>query len=207
MTVLARAASAASVVTPNVRRFMPVMPSSSEVVTRRSQGFQASAQIGHVFVDIVPPGPLQCQRGAGRRSVAARGTSSAARQDTSRHECGQPACVAGLPDNLRGHGIFMTNEIPRTVANELAPGGTLRVAINFGNSVLAQRDPAGGPPRGVSGDLARELARRLDLPIEYVPSMPRARCSRRSRPEPGTSPSWRSTWCARKGSRSRHRTW
>ncbi len=62
----------------------------------------------------------------------------------------------------------MTNETPRSVANELAPGGKLRVAINFGNSVLAQRDPAGGPPRGVSGDLARELGRRLDLPIEYV---------------------------------------
>ena len=50
----------------------------------------------------------------------------------------------------------------------LAPGGTLRVAINFGNPVLAQRDPAGGPPRGVSADLARELARRLGLPVQYV---------------------------------------
>jgi polar amino acid transport system substrate-binding protein len=62
----------------------------------------------------------------------------------------------------------MTNETLRGVANELAPGGTLRVAINFGNSVLAQRDPAGGAPRGVSADLARELAKRLALPIEYV---------------------------------------
>jgi polar amino acid transport system substrate-binding protein len=62
----------------------------------------------------------------------------------------------------------MANEVPRNVAAELAPTGKLRVAINFGNTVLAQRDPAGGPPRGVSGDLARELARRLGLPIEYV---------------------------------------
>ncbi len=54
-------------------------------------------------------------------------------------------------------------------AASLAPGGTLRAAINFGNPVLAQRDPAGGLPRGVSADLARELARRLNLPLEYVP--------------------------------------
>jgi polar amino acid transport system substrate-binding protein len=62
----------------------------------------------------------------------------------------------------------MANENPRDVAVELAPSGKLRVAINFGNSVLAQRDPAGGAPRGVSAELARELARRLDLAIDYV---------------------------------------
>ena len=54
-------------------------------------------------------------------------------------------------------------------ARSLAPGGTLRVAINFGNPVLAQRDPKGGATHGVSADLARELARRLELPLEYVP--------------------------------------
>ena len=54
-------------------------------------------------------------------------------------------------------------------AASLAPGGVLRAAINFGNPVLVQRDPAGGPPRGVSPDLARELARRLGLRLEYVP--------------------------------------
>ena len=50
----------------------------------------------------------------------------------------------------------MANENPRNVAAELAPTGKLRVAINFGNTVLAQRDPAGGAPRGVS---ARACAR------------------------------------------------
>ena len=50
----------------------------------------------------------------------------------------------------------------------LAPSGTLRVAINFGNSVLAQRDPATGAPRGVSVDLAVEVARRLGVPHAFV---------------------------------------
>ena len=62
----------------------------------------------------------------------------------------------------------MTNDVPQNVVRELAPGGTLRAAINFGNTVLAQKDPVTGEPRGVSAELARELARRLDVPIEFV---------------------------------------
>jgi polar amino acid transport system substrate-binding protein len=52
-------------------------------------------------------------------------------------------------------------------AKDLAPSGKLRVAINFGNPVLAQRGP-GGEPRGVSAALARELAKRLNVPIDFV---------------------------------------
>jgi polar amino acid transport system substrate-binding protein len=51
---------------------------------------------------------------------------------------------------------------------QLAPGGKLRAAINFGNSVLAQKDPATGEPRGITPDLARELGRRLGVPVELV---------------------------------------
>ncbi len=53
-------------------------------------------------------------------------------------------------------------------ARVLAPSGRLRAAINFGNPVLAQRDPAGGEPRGASAELARELARRLGVPLDYL---------------------------------------
>jgi polar amino acid transport system substrate-binding protein len=58
---------------------------------------------------------------------------------------------------------------PADAIRELAPTGKLRAAINFGNPVLAQRDPATGEPRGVTAALARELARRLGVPIEFVP--------------------------------------
>src|SRR5262249_16651951 len=34
--------------------------------------------------------------------------------------------------------------------------------------VLAQKDPAGGEPRGITVDLARELARHLGVPVELV---------------------------------------
>ena len=50
---------------------------------------------------------------------------------------------------------------------ELGDTGKLRAAINFGNPILASRG-AGGEPRGVSVDLAREAARRLGLPLELV---------------------------------------
>ena len=51
---------------------------------------------------------------------------------------------------------------------DLAPGGKVRAAINFGNSVLAQKDPATGEPKGITPDLARELGRRLGVPVELV---------------------------------------
>ncbi len=56
-----------------------------------------------------------------------------------------------------------------TVAKaSLAPGGTLRAAINYGNAALAVRTAAGGLD-GVSVDIARELARRLAMPLALVP--------------------------------------
>ncbi|QCI63544.1 ABC transporter substrate-binding protein [Phreatobacter stygius] len=62
----------------------------------------------------------------------------------------------------------MANEPPPGVAAELAPTGRLRAAINFGNPVLAKRDPATGAPGGVSVALARALAERLGLPVDLV---------------------------------------
>jgi polar amino acid transport system substrate-binding protein len=50
---------------------------------------------------------------------------------------------------------------------EFAPTGTLRAAINQGNTVLAQKGP-NGEALGITVDLTRELARRLGLPIELI---------------------------------------
>jgi polar amino acid transport system substrate-binding protein len=59
-------------------------------------------------------------------------------------------------------------DVSRDVVTQLAPSGRLRAAINFGNLVLAQKDPASGEPGGVSAELARELARRLGVAVEFV---------------------------------------
>lgn len=55
-----------------------------------------------------------------------------------------------------------------TAPAELAPGGTLRVGINLGNPVIAQRDPAGGDPKGVGAALGRELAKRAGVPVKFA---------------------------------------
>ncbi|MDU0314487.1 transporter substrate-binding domain-containing protein [Phycicoccus sp. M110.8] len=55
---------------------------------------------------------------------------------------------------------------PDTVVGELAPTGALRVSINLGNPVLAQGDS--GAPRGVTVDIARELGRRLGVPVQTL---------------------------------------
>ncbi len=51
---------------------------------------------------------------------------------------------------------------------ELAPSGTLRVGLNYGNFLLVLKDAPGGSPRGIAPDLGRELGRRLGVPIEFV---------------------------------------
>ena len=54
----------------------------------------------------------------------------------------------------------------KQAVSDLAPSGTLRAAINVGNAVLAAR---GSPePSGISVDLARELAKRLGVPVQLI---------------------------------------
>jgi polar amino acid transport system substrate-binding protein len=54
------------------------------------------------------------------------------------------------------------------VLKDLAPTGKLRAAINYGNGVLAQRGLGEQEPKGVSGDLARELGKRLGVGVHFV---------------------------------------
>ena len=58
--------------------------------------------------------------------------------------------------------------ISPSLRSDLAPTGTLRVGINYGNPVLATRDPGSGDLRGVAVDLAHELGVRTGLPIDLV---------------------------------------
>jgi polar amino acid transport system substrate-binding protein len=57
---------------------------------------------------------------------------------------------------------------PADALKDLAPTGKLRAAINFGNGVLAQKGP-NGEPKGITPDLATALAKRLGVPVEFVP--------------------------------------
>ena len=58
--------------------------------------------------------------------------------------------------------------VPVAAFSELVPTGTLRAAINYGNPILATKNSTTGLPQGVSVDMSRELARRLDVPVQLV---------------------------------------
>jgi polar amino acid transport system substrate-binding protein len=62
----------------------------------------------------------------------------------------------------------MSTEKMDAAKAELAPNGTLRVAINLGNSVLAQRNANTSALGGVSVELAQALGAEFGVPIEWV---------------------------------------
>src|SRR5262244_1758728 len=55
------------------------------------------------------------------------------------------------------------------MAGDIAPGGRLRAIYLGTNPAQATRDPATGAVRGPAYDLARELARRNNVPLEFKP--------------------------------------
>lgn len=79
---------------------------------------------------------------------------------------GLPSACSGTTPGPSPKGVHAA--AARAARAALAPSGTLRAAINFGNPILATRDAAAGEPRGVSVDLARELGKRLGVPVELV---------------------------------------
>jgi polar amino acid transport system substrate-binding protein len=58
--------------------------------------------------------------------------------------------------------------IDSSIVAAFTPAGSLRASINLGNPILANRDPLSGEPVGVSVDLARAFAERLEVGLEMV---------------------------------------
>src|SRR5262249_16135140 len=75
---------------------------------------------------------------------------------------GSPAALFMVTSCCRAH------DISAAVRSELAPTGKLRVGINQGNFLLVTSSSPGAEPRGPAPDLARELGRRVGVPVEFV---------------------------------------
>ena len=80
------------------------------------------------------------------------------------------ACVAialalAAPAFAQQKGSIVSTVSP-DVLKDLAPTGTLRASINLGNIVLAQGTPDN--PTGVTPELARELGKRLGVPVSLT---------------------------------------
>ena len=54
------------------------------------------------------------------------------------------------------------------IREALVPTGSLRAGLNLSNFLLVSGQLADGTPDGVSPDLARQIAKRLDVPCEFV---------------------------------------
>ncbi len=63
----------------------------------------------------------------------------------------------------------MTSTTLAAAKAALAPNGVLHVGLNLSNFLLIAPNPVGNDYRGVAPDLARELGKRLDLPVTFVP--------------------------------------
>lgn len=62
----------------------------------------------------------------------------------------------------------MNSSLAASLVASFTPTGRLRASINLGNPILANKDPAGGPPVGVSIDLASAFAKRLGVELELL---------------------------------------
>ena len=56
----------------------------------------------------------------------------------------------------------------RMIREALAPTGSLRAGLNLSNFLLVSGQQPDGTPDGVSPDLARQIALKLDVPCEFV---------------------------------------
>ncbi len=77
------------------------------------------------------------------------------------------AAVAMLAALAPTTGVRAQKGVPAEVVKELAPTGKLRAGINLGNAALAQKSKS-GELGGVSVELARELAKRIGVPVELI---------------------------------------
>lgn len=78
-----------------------------------------------------------------------------------------PALALGVVSATWSAPIAIGNAASATVG-DLAPNGRLCGAPNFAIRILATKDSATKEPRGVSVNLERQLARRLDVPVILV---------------------------------------
>lgn len=63
----------------------------------------------------------------------------------------------------------MRSVVVHQIVSELAPTGVLRAGINMSNFLLVTGKTDAGDPQGVAPDVAAEIARRLGVPVRYVP--------------------------------------
>lgn len=62
-----------------------------------------------------------------------------------------------------------TSDVPDAARAELTGTGRLRAALNLGNPILVTTEPGSAELVGPAPDIARELAERLEVTVQFVP--------------------------------------
>ena len=76
-----------------------------------------------------------------------------------------PAAITAAAPRIEG---VRAMPVDSAIVSDLTRDGRLVAALNHGNPILVQRDPASGQARGVAPALARELAQRLGATLEFA---------------------------------------
>jgi len=62
-----------------------------------------------------------------------------------------------------------SSEVTDDVKKEMAPTGTLRVALNMRNELLISGKSASGEPEGIAPSMASAFADKLGVPVQFIP--------------------------------------
>jgi len=62
-----------------------------------------------------------------------------------------------------------SSEVSEDLKKEMAPTGTLRVALNMRNELLISGKSASGEPDGIAPSMASAFAKQLGVPVQFVP--------------------------------------
>lgn len=76
--------------------------------------------------------------------------------------------VSGLATAILLAAGAAAQTISPAARSDLAPTGKLRIGVHYANVFLVTRDPESGELRGVAVDIARELGRRVGVPVEFI---------------------------------------
>src|SRR5262245_52914667 len=109
-----------------------------------------------------PPKRRRQRRHRSRFSISTSATARGQRQD-----CGVRKRSMRRHHFLIPIALLLFQSI--AFADSIAPTGTLRAAYLSSNPAQAVRDPATGEIRGASADLAREFAKRRNIPVVLMP--------------------------------------
>ena len=179
---------------------------SAPMPSRRLRAVRCTA-VGYGVYAGAPSRPAGITPAMGEAIAAACGSTSSPAESPCRCIGDRSGAVLALALPIAACMTSRCRSTPRPESRRLAPTGKLRAAINYGNPVLASKDPVDRQSRAACRSTCRANSRGGSVfRSSSSRTTPPARSPTTRRPARGTSPSSRSTRSARPTSTIRPRT-